>query len=133
MKYTKYFEAFDLLVFRPEGKLNVETIKKYYEEIRRLGGNKCLRRFIDFEVLDDIAFGFEDMVVIKEIRKSANAEYTRTVKIVFYATDSWAYGMANMVRVLMEKENYDIRVTKDIKEAAAFLDIQEGLIRGPSP
>ena len=76
MKYFNFYKEYNLLVFRPNGILDHRVIREYYEMLKELGGDQCLKRLIDFNELEHLDFGFNELIHIKGIRDEANKEYT---------------------------------------------------------
>jgi hypothetical protein len=129
MKFGTYIEEYNLLIYTPKGTMDTHMIQNYYEDLKNMGKDKCLKRLINFNELNYINFGYKDMNEILQIRDNLQKEYTKNIRISLYATNPLAIGMANMIRVLLEKENYEIALSKDLKEVAKWLDVPEEVIK----
>jgi hypothetical protein len=129
MKFGKYIEEYSLLIYSPNGTMNLKMIQDYYEDLKEIGKDKCLKRLINFNELDHIDFGYKDMDVILRIRDYAQKEYRKNIRISLYATNPLTIGMANMIRVLLQKEYYEIEVSRDLVEVAKWLDVPEEIIK----
>jgi hypothetical protein len=130
MKFGEYIEEYNLLIYTPKGTMDMNMIQNYYEDLKNIGKDKCLKRLINFNELSHINFGYKDMDAIRKKRDNSQKEYTKNIKISLYATNPLAIGMANMIRVLLQKENYEIELSRDLKEVAKWLEVPEEVIRG---
>ena len=88
-----------------------------------------MKRLINFNELNHINFGYKDIDSIRKMRDNAQKEYTKNIRISLYATNQLAIGIANMIRVLLQRENYEIELSKDLKEAAKWLGVPEEIIK----
>jgi hypothetical protein len=129
MNFGKYIKEYNLLIYTPKGTIDINMIQNYYEDLKKIGKDKCLKRLINFNELNHIDFGYKDMDAIRKMRNNSQKEYTRNIRISLYATNPLAIGMANMIRVLVQKENYEIEVSKDLKEAVKWLGVPEEVIK----
>lgn len=129
MKFGKYIEEYNLLIYTPKGTMDINMIQNYYEDLKNIGKDKCLKRLINFNELNHIDFGYKDMDSIRKTRDNAQTKYTENVRISLYAKNPLAIGMANMIKVILQKTYYDIELSKDLKEAAKWLDVPEEILK----
>ena len=129
MKFGKYIKEYNLLVYTPDGTMNLNTIQNYYEDLKKIGKDKCLKRLINLNELKHIDFGYKDMDVICNIRDKAQTKYTKNVRISLYAKNPLAIGMANMIKIILQKPYYEIELSKDLKEVAKWLDVPEEILK----
>jgi len=129
MKYGKYIKEYNLLIYTPNGTMDLNMIQNYYEELNKIGKDKCLKRLINFNELNHIDFGYKDMNAIRKMRDNTQKEYTKNIRILLYAKNPLAIGLANMIRVLLQKEYYEIELSRDLKEAAKWLGVPEEIIK----
>jgi hypothetical protein len=128
MKFGQYIKEYNLLIYTPNGTMDLNMILNYYEDLNKIGKDKCLKRLINFNELNHISFGYKDMNAISKMRDYSQKEYTKNIKISLYATNPLAIGMANMIKVLLQKENYEIQFSRDLKEASKWLDVPEEIL-----
>jgi hypothetical protein len=114
-----------LLVGRPKGVLDAETIKKIVEfiEIKEEQSETGFNRFCDLTRLESINLSFTDVQLLAKRRSLFNPNDFQ-VKSAFLAAHPLAFGIARMYEELLNSPRIEVRVFREMGAAAEWLGVQ---------
>ncbi len=116
-----------LLVGRPKGVLDAETINKIVEfiEIKEEQTETGFDRFCDLTRLESINLSFDEVQQLAKRRSLFNPNDFR-VKSAFLAIHPVAFGIARMYEELLKSARIEVRVFREMEAAAEWLEVQPG-------
>jgi len=132
MKKEYYFKSNDLVIWRPNGMLDIQKIREFIEFLDQssAGKDQHFHRFIDLSKVEGINVTYESLSTIAAKRVSYAAQtLSRAVKMAILAANSFTFGMARMYESILADEHYDISIFKTLPDAARWLDVQESMLR----
>jgi hypothetical protein len=113
-----------LLICRPAGTLNYELALALIEGIERReqGEDGWFDRFVDTTGLDGISLSLVEMRKLTQRRRDFNPNEGK-VKAAFLAGNALAFATAKLYEMLLRSERIEVRVFRDVEEAARWLEV----------
>ncbi|MBN2423764.1 MAG: hypothetical protein JXR46_13200 [Calditrichaceae bacterium] len=127
-----FFRTDKLVIWRPEGSMTLEKIEKFIEFLNTNSGKRDphFDRFVDLSCITEIAVSYEQLSTIAFTRKTySQQKLDKKIRMVFYVNNSISYGMTRMYQNLFDDKYYDIKIFKNLCEAAAFLEVDASLLK----
>ncbi len=125
------------IYIRPEGVFDARVLMEIARGLQEIEQERpdLTLRLSDVSAVKELRFSFGDFADYSERRVYPNGEFH--CKTAFYVTNDEQYGFARMCQTLIEGPKQEIRVFRDIREAARWLDVpltpleERGWVRAP--
>lgn len=127
----RFHEEEKLVCWWPEGALGRDEILAYYRALGACAFGHEADRFCDFSLVTGFAIDYGVLRELADFRKHQLADHTG-IRLVMLSGTPIGLGMARMYQSLMQGWDMDILVTPELDEAAAFLDVDAGLLAAPA-
>jgi hypothetical protein len=129
----EFYQDIRLLVYRPRGLINEETVNKIIAVIEGLEAKtqEPFNRFSDTSEAHEVELNFRYVIQVSLHRRLAR-KGRAPVKSAILATDSTIVHYARLLALLTQGSSIKVRVFQDRKEAAEWLGIPVELLT-PSP
>jgi hypothetical protein len=116
-------ESESLLICRPSGTLNFDLALAVIEGIeeREKRSEHWFDRFIDMTLLDGISLSLVEMKKLTQRRREFNPNQGK-VKAGFLAGNALAFATAKLYEMLLGSDRIEVRVFRDVEEAAEWLE-----------
>lgn len=126
-----FFRTDQLVIWQPEGSMTLEKIEKFIDFLNSNSGKRDphFDRFVDLSKISEIAVSYEQLSNIAFTRKTySQHKLEKKVKMAFYVNNTILYGMTRMYQNLFDDKYYDIKIFKNLSEAALFLKVDTALL-----
>jgi hypothetical protein len=126
-----FFRTDQLVIWQPEGSMTLEKIEKFIDFLNSNSGKRDphFDRFVDLSKISEIAVSYEQLSNIAFTRKTySHHKLEKKVKMAFYVNNTILYGMTRMYQNLFDDKYYDIKIFKNLSEAALFLKVDTALL-----
>lgn len=120
----EFHEDLRLLVYRPQGVIDEEAVKKVVSVLEDLEAKlqKPFDRFSDTLAADEIELNFKYVIQVSLCRRLSYAGHP-PVKSAILATDATMIHYARLHALLTQGSPINVRVFNDRKEAAEWLSV----------
>jgi len=120
----QFYEGAHLLVYRPRGLLNEESVNKIVNLIEDLEEKlmKPFNRFFDTLEHDDVELNFRYVINVSLCRRLSYAGHP-PIKSAILATDSTIIHYAKLHALLTQGSPIHVRIFKERQEAAEWLGV----------
>lgn len=127
---TRFHSALGLEEWFPEGVLDIglATFMVHYIGFEESVADKPFNRFSDLTGLTAIRLDFKEISDLVAMRRTSYDDGP-PVKSAILATSTSAYGVARMFAALMELSPIDVRVFRNVEDAARWLEVPVGSLR----
>src|SRR6266481_5092949 len=121
---VEFHEDIRLLIYRPHGVINEQAIKKVISVLEDLEARlqEPFNRFSDTLGADEVELNFKYVIQVSLCRRLSYARHP-PVKSAILATDSTIIHYARLHALLTQGSPINVRVFKDRKEAADWLNV----------
>jgi hypothetical protein len=121
---VEFHEDIRLLIYRPQGLLNEAAINKVLISLEDLEAKlqEPFNRFTDTLAADEVELNFKYIIQVSLCRRLSYAGHP-PVKSAILATDSTMIHYARLHALLTQGSPINVRVFKDRKEAADWLNV----------
>ena len=121
---VEFHEDIRLLIYRPRGVIDEAAVKKIVSVLEELEekSQRPFNRFSDTLGADDVELNFKYVIQVSLCRRLAYAGHP-PVKSAILATDSTMIHYARLHALLTQGSPINVRVFKDRKEAADWLNV----------
>ncbi|MES2659107.1 MAG: hypothetical protein V4689_10860 [Verrucomicrobiota bacterium] len=122
---TRFRTDLRLEAWYPEGLLDVTlaTFIIHYVGFEESIADEPFHRYADLSKLTAVHLVFKDIADLVAIRR-ASYDGREPVKSAIFAPNAPAYGLAHMFAALMEPSPIDVRVFREVAEAAEWLGVR---------
>ena len=126
---VEFHEDIRLLIYRPHGVLNEQSVDKLVGIIGELESKlqEPFNRFSDTLAADEVELNFKYVIQVSLCRRLAYAGHP-PVKSAILATDSTMIHYARLHALLTQGSPINVRIFKDREEAAKWLGVPIGLL-----
>ena len=115
------------IYIRPEGVFDAATLRRIAEGLQEIERERSLR-LSDVSAVTELRFEFTDFADYAKQRSYPAGDFQ--CRTAFYVTDNVKFGYARMCQTLIESPRQEIRIFRDLDEAARWLGISlEPLVR----
>lgn len=123
-------EGKNLLVCRPKGILSSELAQDIFvcQHCLATSGLFHLNRFHDLSGITGIELRFQDIMVLAE-QEQESRKGLPLVEACYFAPNDALYGIARMYRAMIEGRGARVHVSRDLRELATVLKVDEGRLR----
>jgi hypothetical protein len=121
---VEFQEDIRLLIYRPRGVIDEAAVKKIVNVLEELEGEfqKPFNRFSDTLQADEVELNFKYVIQVSLCRRLSYAGHP-PVKSAILATDATMIHYARLHALLTQGSPINVRVFKDRKEAADWLNV----------
>ena len=121
---VEFHEDIRLLIYRPRGVIDEAAVKKVVDVLEDLEENlqRPFNRFFDTLRADEVELNFKYVIQVSLCRRLAYAGHP-PVKSAILARDSTMIHYARLHALLTQGSPINVRVFKDRKEAADWLNV----------
>ena len=121
---VEFHDDIRLLIYRPRGVIDEAAVKKVVDVLEELEEKlqKPFNRFSDTLVADEVELNFKYVIQVSLCRRLAYAGHP-PVKSAILAPDSTIIHYARLHALLTQGSPINVRVFKDRKEAADWLNV----------
>jgi hypothetical protein len=121
---VEFHEDIRLLVYRPRGVIDEAAVKRIVSVLEEVEEKlqRPFNRFSDTLVADEVELNFKYVIQVSLCRRLSYAGHP-PVKSAILATDSTMIHYARLYALLTQGSPINVRVFKDRKEAAVWLNV----------
>lgn len=111
------------IYIRPEGVFDVSTLRRIAKGLQEIERKRpdLSRRLSDVSAVTELRFEFTDFADYAKQRSYPAGDFQ--CRTAFYVTDNVKYGYARMCQTLIEGPRQEIRIFRDVDEAARWLGV----------
>ena len=126
----EYYQKNKLIIWRAAGIVTPDIVIDYYTKLKQCAWGHQANRFCDFSPVEKFELDYPGLAKLRDFRMIHLSEHIH-IKLVMHSTSPLGYAMSRMYQSLMDNAPIQILVTKDLEQAAKFLDVTVDLLSAP--
>lgn len=123
MNDLTFNKALNLISWYPQGTLDSERIIDYFQQMKACSWGHQANRYCDFSNITNFILDYNKMKSLVTYRQSNLKEHTK-LKVGIYCPSDVGYALSRMYQMLMEGFGTDTFISRELKEVAAFLQVE---------